>query len=288
MVYAYKATAGVWCTLSFFIVVGSIVSFFMPFWLVKTNEQPITIDKDNNFADIQRALTIDNHAACGIMSYCIPYNNLPHVNESVVLNFEKEAHLVRCPLYTDFSAIPTVFGKVSSVLFGAGTVILLVSWIFSAISLCYGYMCDVSTYLLISIVQLFCSGTRMSSSVEERDTVETHWSHSLWVIVNSGGPSFSVLHPPDLSSWPSSSAVCLSSSRSRRIAKMGAKQSDKIYLSSRRGANLHKTSTKRKTMSSYCRVDLFCGGLFQYHDSSVIGRKYESENSHWASVSACS
>jgi len=156
MVYAYKATAGIWCTLSFFIVVGSIVSFFMPFWLVKINDNSITVANDNNFADIQRPLTIDNHAACGIMSYCIPYTNLPHVNESVVLNFEKEAHLVRCPLYTDFSDIPTVFGKVSSVLFGAGTVILLVSWIFSAISLCYGYMCDVSTYLLISIVQLFC------------------------------------------------------------------------------------------------------------------------------------
>ena len=65
MVYAYKATAGVWCTLSFFIVVGSIVAFFMPFWLVKTNDNPITIDKVCGIFDLN-----DLHTLGSRKPYC--------------------------------------------------------------------------------------------------------------------------------------------------------------------------------------------------------------------------
>ncbi|KAL5262270.1 hypothetical protein ACHWQZ_G007854 [Mnemiopsis leidyi] len=151
--YMYKATAGIWCTLSFFIVAGSIIAFFTPFWLVAPNNAADNVTvSDKNFIDAGE-LTVDAHAACGMMSYCVPYTYHP-LNDSFL--FSKDAHMQRCPLYTNFDDIPTIFGKVSAVMFAAGCVILLISWIFSAISLCYGYLCDVSTYLLISVVQLFC------------------------------------------------------------------------------------------------------------------------------------
>jgi len=150
--YMYKATAGIWCTLSFFIVVGSIIAFFTPFWLVAPNGAKNVTATDKNFEGTGE-LKIDASAACGMMSYCVPYTYHP-LNDSFV--FSEDAHMQRCPLYTNFDDIPTIFGKVSAVMFAAGCVILLISWVFSAISLCYGYLCDVSTYLLISVVQLFC------------------------------------------------------------------------------------------------------------------------------------
>lgn len=149
--YLYKATAGVWCTMSFFIVAGSSIAFFMPYWLVNPNDSPITVI-DKNF-ELAGEMTVDAPAACGMMSYCVPYTSYP-LNKT--LKFADDAHLARCPMYTNFTDIPTIFGKVSSVMFAAGCIILFVSWVFSAISLCYGYICDVSTYLLISVVQLFC------------------------------------------------------------------------------------------------------------------------------------
>lgn len=149
--YVYKATAGVWCTLSFFIVAGSCIAFFMPFWLVAANNDVITV-QDKNFP-LSGKLKVDSPAACGLMSYCVPYTTYP-LNTSV--SFKDDAHLQRCPLYDTFSNIPTIFGKISSVMFAAGCLILLISWVCSAISLCYGYLCDVSTYLLISVIQLFC------------------------------------------------------------------------------------------------------------------------------------
>ena len=42
--YVYKATAGVWCTLSFFIVAGSCIAFFMPYWLVAPNESVTSVE----------------------------------------------------------------------------------------------------------------------------------------------------------------------------------------------------------------------------------------------------
>lgn len=152
--YMYKATAGAWCTLSFLIVAGSVIAFFMPYWLVNPNDNAPFMVEDPKFPEFDGELKVDASAACGMMSYCVPYTTFPLNNNS--LDFGEEAHLQRCPLYTDFDKIPTIFGKVSSVMFAAGCVILFVSWIFSAISLCYGYLCDVSTYLLISVVQLFC------------------------------------------------------------------------------------------------------------------------------------
>ena len=42
--YMYKVTAGAWCTLSFLVVAGSILAFFMPYWLVAKNDGPFTIE----------------------------------------------------------------------------------------------------------------------------------------------------------------------------------------------------------------------------------------------------
>ena len=36
--YMYKVTAGIWCTLSFLIVTGSVIAFFMPYWLVRNHD----------------------------------------------------------------------------------------------------------------------------------------------------------------------------------------------------------------------------------------------------------
>ena len=53
---------------------------------------------------------MDAHAACGMMSYCVPYTYHP-LNDSFM--FSEDAHMQRCPLYTNFDDIPTIFGKVS-------------------------------------------------------------------------------------------------------------------------------------------------------------------------------
>lgn len=157
--HAHKATAGVWCTFSFLIVIGSIIAFFMPYWLIKTHDgTKLTDVQDDNFKNL--TLYIDENSACGMMSYCVPYSYYPptlKANASNEIKFADEAHLQRCPLYTNFDDIPTIFGKVASVMFAAGIIILLVSWIISATTLCMdGYLCSVSTFLLISVVQLFC------------------------------------------------------------------------------------------------------------------------------------
>ena len=64
--------------------------------------------QDKNF-ELAGEMTVDAPAACGMMSYCVPYTSYP-LNKT--LKFADDAHLARCPMYTNFTDIPTIFGKV--------------------------------------------------------------------------------------------------------------------------------------------------------------------------------
>jgi len=148
--HAYKVTAGFWCTLSFFVVAGSTIAFMMPFWLVNNNSKPNYMEPD---LMVTLNKTTDAQAACGIMSFCLPYTKFPTNPE---WTFSDNLYITRCPVYDKIDKVPTMFGKVAAIMFAAGCIILFVAWIFSAISLCYGFICNVSTFLLISIIQIFC------------------------------------------------------------------------------------------------------------------------------------
>lgn len=135
------------CIVLYVALIGLLVAYFQPYWLVIPNESSFgCLDEESN--QVER-LTATDKGACGLSGMCYP---MTHIDKISNMSCYPDMGVEQCVWYNDLETIGNIYDQVCTLLFLGGLVLCLFAWFYSMIGCCSLTCCCCNLYTAISVM----------------------------------------------------------------------------------------------------------------------------------------
>jgi len=134
------------CILLYVALIGLLIAFFQPAWIVIPNETKYDCMNPNR--NTTRVLTTTDKGSCGFSGMCYPMDHVEkEENMTCYPNMQEE----KCIWYDSLGKIGNVYDQVCTLLFLVGLVLCVIAWFFTMIGCCSLTCCCCNLYTFIAI-----------------------------------------------------------------------------------------------------------------------------------------
>lgn len=136
------------CIFLYISLVGLLVAFFQPYWLVVPNQSEFAcLNQTQNSSGTIDMLTTNDQGSCGLSGMCYPISHTAKFNLSCYPNMATE----QCVWYTDLESMGNLTDQIVTLLFLAGIVLCIFAWFLAMAGCCSLTCCCCNIYTAISV-----------------------------------------------------------------------------------------------------------------------------------------